>query len=48
MKIADITLNGDAVLAPIAGFTDVGFRDIACCYGAALTYTEMISCKGMV
>lgn len=48
MKIANINLNGDAVLAPIAGFTDVGFRDIAARYGAALTYTEMISCKGMI
>ena len=48
MKIGNIQLKGDAVLAPIAGFTDVGFRDIAVRYGAALTYTEMISCKGMV
>lgn len=48
MKIGNIQLNGDAVLAPIAGFTDVGFRDITVRYGAALTYTEMISCKGMV
>lgn len=48
MKIANIDLIGDAVLAPIAGWTDVAFRDIAVRYGAALTYTEMISCKGMV
>mgnify|MGYP002508184362 CR=1 FL=1 len=48
MKIGSINLAGDAVLAPIAGFTDVGFRDIAARYGATLTYTEMISCKGMV
>ena len=48
MKIANINLDGDAVLAPLAGFTDVGFRDIAARYGASLTYTEMISCKGMV
>lgn len=48
MKIANISLKGDAVLAPLAGFTDVGFRDIAVRYGASLTYTEMISCKGMV
>lgn len=48
MKISNINLAGDAVLAPIAGFTDVGFRDIAVRYGATLTYTEMISCKGMV
>lgn len=48
MKIANIDLIGDAILAPIAGFTDVGFRDIAVKYGASLTITEMISCKGMV
>lgn len=48
MKIADIELFTDAVLAPIAGFTDVGFRDVCARYGAGLTYTEMISCKGMV
>lgn len=48
MKIANIQLLSDAVLAPIAGFTDVGFRDICSKYGAGLTYTEMISCKGMV
>lgn len=48
MKIENIDLVGDAVLAPIAGWSDVAFRDIAVKYGAALTYTEMISCKGMV
>lgn len=48
MKIADINLTGDAVMAPLAGFTDVGFRDVVARYGAALTYTEMISCKGMI
>lgn len=48
MKIANIDLIGDALMAPLAGFTDVGFRDIAVRYGASLTYTEMISCKGMV
>lgn len=48
MKIDNIELLGDALLAPIAGFTDVGFRDICKRYGASLTYTEMISCKGML
>ena len=48
MKIANIELKSDAVLAPVAGFTDVGFRDVCARYGAGLTYTEMISCKGMV
>jgi len=48
MRIGNIELTSDAVLAPIAGFTDVGLRDVARRYGAGLTYTEMISCKGMV
>ena len=48
MRIGNIELKCDAVLAPIAGFTDVGMRYIAKKYGAGLTYTEMISCKGMV
>ncbi len=48
MKIGTVQLASDAMLAPIAGFTDVGLRDVARRYGAALTYTEMISCKGMI
>lgn len=48
MKIGSIELKGDVLLAPIAGFTDVGFRDICKRYGASLTFTEMISCKGMI
>lgn len=48
MKIGKVQLSSDAVLAPIAGFTDVGLRDVARRYGAGLTYTEMISCKGMI
>lgn len=46
-KIKDINITG-AVLAPMAGFTDVGFRDLAAMYGAGLTVTEMVSAKGMV
>lgn len=48
MKIGNVTLSGDAVLAPLAGFTDVGMRAIAKKCGAALTYTEMVSAKGLV
>lgn len=48
MRIGSIDLISDAVLAPIAGYTDVGMRDVARRYGAGLTYTEMISCKGMI
>lgn len=34
-------------LAPLAGYTDAGFRGIAADCGAAFTYTEMVSAKGM-
>lgn len=34
-------------LAPLAGYTDAGFRALAVENGAALTYTEMVSAKGM-
>lgn len=46
-KIKDIDISG-AILAPMAGFTDVGFRDLAALCGASLTVTEMVSAKGMV
>ena len=47
MKIDGITLTSDAVLAPIAGYSDVGFRKVCADMGAGLTYTEMISAKGL-
>lgn len=46
-KIKDINISG-AILAPMAGFTDVGFRDLTALCGASLTVTEMVSAKGMV
>ncbi|MEG1609205.1 MAG: tRNA dihydrouridine synthase DusB, partial [Clostridia bacterium] len=47
LKIANINLPSNAVLAPIAGFSDVGFRKICADLGASLTYTEMVSAKGL-
>ncbi len=47
MKIDNITLPTNAVLAPIAGYSDVGFREICAQAGAGLTYTEMVSAKGL-
>ena len=48
MKIGNFTLDTDILLAPLAGYTDVGFRHLAKTYGAGLTYTEMISAKGLM
>lgn len=47
MKIANIDIPKGAFLAPIAGYSDVGFRNICALCGASLTYTEMASAKGM-
>lgn len=35
-------------LAPMAGVTDAAYRMICTDYGAAVTYTEMVSAKGML
>lgn len=39
--------KGKLLLAPMAGVTDKAFRTICLRHGAALTYTEMVSAKGL-
>lgn len=46
-KIGNIKLNGWAVLAPMAGVSDLPYRVIAMNHGAAMTTTEMVSAKGL-
>ena len=48
LKIKNIELKNNLVLAPVAGYTDVAFRALARKYGAGLTYTEMVSAKALV
>lgn len=48
MKIGNIEIKNGGILAPMAGFTDVGFRHICKKLSASLTVTEMVSAKGMV
>ena len=48
VKIKDVTLKSPFTLAPMAGFTDVGFRRICAEAGAGLTVTEMISVRGLL
>lgn len=48
MKIGPFALVSDAVLGPMAGVSDLGFRTLARRYGAGLTYTEMISVCGLM
>lgn len=46
-KIKNVHIKTNVVLAPMAGFSDVGLRALACKYGAGLTYTEMVSAKAL-
>lgn len=47
LKIGDVQLENNVFFAPIAGFSEVGFRHMCAKYGAGLTYTELVSAKGL-
>lgn len=47
LKIGNIQLNTNVVLAPMAGVTDLTYRTICKEMGAGLVYTEMVSAKGL-
>lgn len=46
-KIGNVDLSGKLLLAPLAGITDAVMRQLCEEQGAALTYTEMVSAKGI-
>ena len=47
MFIKDIKLSSPFLLAPLAGISNSSFRLLCREMGAGLSYTEMISCKGL-
>lgn len=47
MKIGNVTIENNVFLAPMAGVTDLTFRRICRRWGAGMTYTEMVSAKGL-
>ncbi|MEI6131315.1 MAG: tRNA dihydrouridine synthase DusB [Bacillota bacterium] len=47
MKIGDVVLKNNIFLAPMAGLTDIPFRTLCSQQGCGLSYTEMVSAKGM-
>ena len=47
LKIKNIELENNVLLAPMAGVTDKAFRLITKPFGPALMYTEMVSGKGL-
>lgn len=48
MKIGNITLQGHAALAPMAGVADRAFRETCIGFGACYVVSEMASAKGMM
>ena len=47
LKIGNVTLDNPFLLAPLAGITDAPARRICREMGAAMTYSEMVSGKGL-
>ena len=47
MKIGNVTIEGIAALAPMAGVSDRAFRELCVSFGASYVETEMISSKGL-
>ena len=47
MYIGNVKIDNNIFLAPMAGVTDLTFRKICKDWGAGMTYTEMVSAKGL-
>lgn len=47
MRIGNTEIKGYAALAPMAGVTDMAFRELCLEYGASYVVSEMISSKGL-
>ena len=47
MKIGNVELKNNLILAPMAGITDMAFRKVCKEFGVGLVVTEMVSSKGM-
>lgn len=48
MRLGNLQLNHNLVLAPMAGITDYPFRQLAREMGCGLTFTEMVSAEGLL
>ncbi|MDE7168195.1 MAG: tRNA dihydrouridine synthase DusB [Clostridia bacterium] len=47
IKIGKLHTKNNIFLAPLAGYTNSPFRDMCYQFGAGLTFTEMVSAKGL-
>jgi len=48
ISIGDITLDGNVILAPMSGVTDLPFRRLVRRFGASLVVSEMIASEAMI
>ena len=48
MRLGELEITGQTVLAPMAGVTDWAFRTVCAELGAAVTVTEMVSSRALV
>ncbi len=48
MRLGELEIRGNTVLAPMAGVTDWAFRCVCAELGAAVTVTEMVSSRALV
>lgn len=48
LKIGSVQLDGNVILAPITGVSDMPFRKLVKGYGAALVMSEMIASQAMI
>lgn len=48
VQIGNLFLSGNIFLAPVAGYSDTAFRSICSGFGAAFSYTEMVSAEALI
>lgn len=46
--VRDVPVYGDAILAPMAGYSDVPYRAICRAYGSAMHYTEFVAIDELI
>ncbi len=46
--VGQVPVYGDAILAPMAGYSDVPYRALCRAYGSAMNYTEFVPVEGLI
>jgi nifR3 family TIM-barrel protein len=46
--VGNVPVYGDAILAPMAGYSDVPYRALCRAYGSAMHYTEFVPVEGLL